>query len=92
MNDKVEVSPELILKYDFKHLFTYRLLFHIMGSYNIELNKVELNKQKIIKQYNSNYKTINIAIRELLDKGIIAYHSHDKAQYKVKTNFIVKHK
>lgn len=45
MNNKVTINPQLILKYDFKHLFTYRLINHIMIYYDTELHRVHLDKK-----------------------------------------------
>lgn len=92
MNNRVAVNPELILKCDFKHLFTYKLLFHVMAYYDAEVNKVKIDKKEIRETYIVSHKTLNVAVEELLEKEIIVLCPYCKNHYRVKTNFIVKYK
>lgn len=71
MNNKCTINVSNINAYDFKHNFSYRLLFHIMSHYDIEMNKVKLEPKEIYLTHNINRVTFRNSINELLDKGII---------------------
>lgn len=71
MNNKCTINVGNINNYDFKHNFSYILLFHIMSYYDIEMNKVKLEPKEISIMYNINLVTLRSSINELLDKGII---------------------
>lgn len=83
MNNRCTVNPQLIIKYDFKHLFSYRLLYHIMAFYDTDSRRVFIDKQDIIIRYNSNHKTINAAMQELIDNKIISPYNYYKNQYSI---------
>lgn len=83
MNNKCTINVSNINNYDFKHNFTYRLLFHIMQNYDIEMNKVKLDTKEISIIYNMNHKTLKCAIEELIDKSIIIPINHYKYWYNV---------
>ena len=78
MNNKVTINPQLILKYDFKHLFTYRLINHIMVYYDTELRRVRLDKNELILKYGVSNKTIKDVIQELIDTKIIIPYNYYK--------------
>lgn len=83
MNNKCTVNPQLIIKYDFKHLFTYRMLYHIMAYYDTDSKRVFIDKQDITLRYNSNHHSVNNAINELIDNNIITKYKHYKNQYTI---------
>lgn len=83
MNNKCTVNPQLIIKYDFKHLFTYRMLYHIMAYYDTDSKRIFIDKQDIALRYNSNHHSVNNAINELIDNGIISKYNYYKNQYTI---------
>lgn len=89
MNNKCTINPQLIIKYDFKHLFTYRMLYHIMAYYDIDSRRVFIDKHEIELKYNSNHKSINNAITELIDNDIIKPYNYYKNQYTINTKVFV---
>lgn len=89
MNNKVTINPQLIAKYDFKHLFTYKLLYHIMINYDVELRRVRLNKQELLIKYNSNSKTLKVAMDELIDNKIITTYNYYKDWYSVDNKIFI---
>ncbi len=92
MNNKCTINPQLIIKYDFKHIFTYKLLYHIMVYYDSDSKTLLLDKEDIIIRYNSNHHSVNNAIRELIDYKVIIPNKSYKNKYtidnKVFINFI----
>lgn len=89
MNNKVTVNPQLILKYDFKHLFTYRMLYHIMAYYDIDSKRVFIDKQDITLRYGSNHHSVKNAIDELILHKVITPYNYYKNQYSVDTKVFV---
>ena len=89
MNNKVTINPQLILKYDFKHLFTYRLLNHIMAYYDTELRRVRLDKNELIIKYGVSNKTVKDVIQELIDTKIIAPYNYYKNRYSVDNKIFI---
>ena len=89
MNNKVIVNPQLILKYDFKHLFTYRMLYHIMAYYDTDSKRVFIDKQDIALRYGSNHYSVNKAMEELIDRKVITPYNYYKNQYSVDTKVFV---
>lgn len=89
MNDRVTVNPQLVLSYDFKHLFNYKLLHHVMAHYDDDIKRVHLDKHELILKYNSNYHTINNAIEELKANAVIDNYNHYKNWYKVNSNVFI---
>lgn len=83
MNNKCTISVDNVISYEFKHNFTYKLLFHIMKYYDNEIHKVKLEQKEIMELYNINRISVRVAIEELLDKGIIIPVSHYKNWYNV---------
>ena len=83
MNNRCTVNPQLIIKYDFKHLFTYRMLYHIMAYYDTDSKRIFIDKQDIALRYNSNHHSVNNAIKELIDNGIISKYNYYKNQYTI---------
>lgn len=90
MNNKCTINPQLIIKYNFKHLFTYRMLCHIMVHYDTDSKRVFIDKEDIILRYNSNRHTVTNAINELIDKGIIIRCDYYKNQYEINTKVFIK--
>lgn len=88
MNSKVIIAPEHFLKCDFKHLFTYRFLFHLLAKFNGDNNRITIVKKDIIDKYSSNYHTVNRAIEELIDKDIICRDVYKKDTYILSTKLI----
>lgn len=86
MNNRCTVNPQLIIKYDFKHLFTYRMLYHIMAYYDTDSKRIFIDKQDIALRYNSNHHSVNNAIKELIDNGIISKYNYYKNQYTINNN------
>lgn len=83
MNNKCTINPQLIIKYDFKHLFTYRMLYHIMAYYDTDSKRIFIDKQDIALRYNSNHHSVNNAIKELIDNSIISKYNYYKNQYTI---------
>lgn len=83
MNNKCTINPQLIIKYDFKHLFTYRMLYHIMAYYDTDSKRIFIDKQDIALRYNSNHHSVNNAIKELIDNSIISKCNYYKNQYTI---------
>lgn len=83
MNNRCTINPQLIIKYDFKHLFTYRMLYHIMAYYDTDSKRIFIDKQDIALRYNSNHHSVNNAIKELIDNGIISKYNYYKNQYTI---------
>lgn len=81
MNNKIVINPKRIIDYDFKHIFTYRLLFHIMLHYDNELKRVYLDKQDIADRYVVSYKTVCKCFDELKENNIIDNVKHYKNWY-----------
>lgn len=89
MNNKVTINPQLVIKYNFKHLFTYRLLYHLMAYYDTELRRIRLNQAEIVNMYGSNNKTVKWAIEELIDNGIITPYNQYKNWYSVNNKVFI---
>lgn len=83
MNNRCTINPQLIIKYDFKYLFTYRMLYHIMAYYDTDSKRIFIDKQDIALRYNSNHHSVNNAIKELIDNGIISKYNYYKNQYTI---------
>lgn len=83
MNNKCTINPQLIIKYDFKHIFTYRMLYHIIAYYDTDSKRIFIDKQDIALRYNSNHHSVNNAIKELIDNGIISKYNYYKNQYTI---------
>lgn len=90
MNNKCTINPQLIIKYDFKHLFTYRMLYHIMAYYDTDSRRVFIDKQDIALRYNSNHHSVTNAINELIDNGIISRYNYYKNQYAINAKFFIR--
>ena len=89
MNNKVTINPQLVIKYNFKHLFTYRLLYHLMAYYDTELRRIRLNQAEIVNMYGSNNKTVKWAIEELIDNGVITPYNQYKNWYSVNNKVFI---
>lgn len=89
MNNKCTINPQLIIKYNFKHNFTYRMLYHIMAYYDKDSERIFIDRHDIILKYNVNYYSINNAIDELLSFGIITRHKYYKNQYLINTKVFI---
>lgn len=90
MNNKCTINPQIIIKYNFKHLFTYRMFCHIMAYYDTDSKRIFIDKEDIILRYNSNRHTVTNAINELIDKGIIIRCDYYKNQYEINTKVFIK--
>lgn len=90
MNNRVTINPKEVIKYNFKHIFSYRLLYHIMAYYDTDSNRVFIDSQDICSKYNvSNYSVSN-AIKELLSYNIISSYKYYKRQYIINKNIFIK--
>lgn len=89
MNNICTVNPQLIIKYDFKHLFTYRMLYHIMAYYDTDSKRIFIDKQDIALRYNGNHHSVNNAINELIANKIITPYNYYKNQYVVDTKVFI---
>lgn len=89
MNNKVTINPQLVIKYDFKHIFTYRLLYHIMIHYDRELRRVRLNKAELVSKYGRSDYSVIKAIEELKDNGIVANYNYYKDWYSVNNKIFI---
>ena len=89
MNYRCTVNPQLIIRYDFKHIFTYRMLYHIMAYYDTDSRRVFIDKHDIIIKYGSNKKSVDSAIAELINNKIIEPYNYYKNQYKINDKVFV---
>lgn len=89
MNNKVTINPQLIGRCDFKHLFTYKLLYHIMIYYDTELRRVRLNKAELVLKYNCSNYSVSKALDELKDNGIITNYNYYKDWYSVNNKIFI---
>lgn len=89
MNNRCTINPQLIIKYDFKHLFTYRMLYHIMTYYDTDSKRVFIDKADIAIRYNSNHHSVNNAINELIADKVITPYNYYKNQYAVDTKVFI---
>ena len=83
MNNRCTINPQLIIKYNFKHIFTYRILYHIMAYYDTDSKRVFIDKQDIALKYNSNHHSVNNALKELINNKVITPYNYYKNQYKI---------
>lgn len=90
MNNRCTVNPQLIIKYNFKHIFTYRMLYHIMAYYDIDSKRIFIDKQDIALRYNSNHHSVNNAINELINNNIITPYNCYKNQYSINTKVFIR--
>lgn len=90
MNNKVIINPLIIIKYNFKHAFTYKLLYHIMIYYDTELNRVHIDKNELILKYVISDKTVKVSIKELIDNEIIEPYNYYKNWYSVNRKVFIK--
>ena len=89
MNNKVTINPQLISKHNFKHIFTYILLYHIMIYYDTEVRRVRLNKAEIVLKYNCSNYSVSKALDELKDNGIITNYNYYKDWYSVNNKIFI---
>lgn len=89
INNKVTINPQLIIRCNFKHIFTYRLLYHIMINYDIELRRVRLNKAEIVLKYSCSDYSVSKAIEELKVYGIITNYNYYKDWYYVNNKIFI---
>lgn len=87
MNNKVTINPVYVLNWDFKHIFSYKLMVHILSHYNTNIKAIIIDKQDIKLRYNSNSYSINSALKELIDKDIILPCEDYKDKYKINNKF-----
>lgn len=90
MNNKCTINLQIISKYDFKHLFSYRLLYYIMSNYDINTKTVCINKQDLVSKYNTTNYSIDSAINELIDNNVIKIYKYHKSQYKINNKVFIK--
>lgn len=83
MNNKVTINPQLVLKYELKHLFSYKLLHHIMAFYDTEVCRVRLDIAELELKYGHSRKTIKVSIEELVDNKIITPYNYYKNWYEI---------
>lgn len=90
MNNKCTINLQIVSKYDFKHLFSYRLLYYIMSNYDINTKTVCINKQDLVSKYNTTNYSIDSAINELIDNDVIKIYKYHKSQYKINNKVFIK--
>lgn len=90
MNNKCTINLQIVSKYDFKHLFSYRLLYYIMSNYDINTKTVCINKQDLISKYNTTNYSIDSAINKLIDNNVIKIYKYHKSQYKINNKVFIK--
>lgn len=90
MNSRVTINPKEVIKYSFKHIFSYRLLYHIMAYYDNDSNRVFIDKEEIFLKYNVSNYSINRAIEELISYNIISPYKYYKHQYIINKNIFIK--
>ena len=83
MNRKCTINPQVIIGFNFKHIFTYRLLYHIMVYYDADSRRVYIDKDDIVLRYGSNYTAVRKGIKELLENGVIIRYNEFKNMYKI---------
>ena len=89
MNRKCTVNPQVIINFNFKHIFTYRLMYHIMAYYDTDSRKVYIDKDDIVLKYGSNYTAVRKAVNELIENGIIVRYNEFKNMYKINSKVFI---
>ena len=83
MNNKVVININNIIKYDFKHLFTYKLFYHIIAYCNPDNYTIDIIKNNISKMYNVSIYSVDNAINELIDNNIISKYNYYRYIYRI---------
>lgn len=90
MNAKCIINPIVLVKYNFKHHFSYKLMFYIMTYYDTKVGYVVIDKNTIIDIFNINRHTVANAIDELKRNKIIKRYKHFKDKYTVNDKIFIK--
>ena len=89
MNRKCTINLKNDDDINYKHHFTYRLLFYIMKRYDKDCKRIIIDKDEVIKECNTNHVSLNNAIKELISKGIIIRYNEYKNCYKINNKFFI---
>lgn len=89
MNKKCTINLQDDDAIKYRHHFTYRLLFYIMKQYDKDCKRIFIDKDEVIKECNTNHVSLNNAIRELINKGIIIKYNEYKNCYKINNKFFI---
>lgn len=90
MNNKCTINLQIVSKYDFKHIFSYRLLYYIMTNYDTNAKIIYIDKEYLVSNYNTTYYSIDSAINELIDNDVIKIYKYHKSQYKINNKVFIK--
>ena len=89
MNIRCTINPSEVLKYDFKHLLSYRILIYMLTYCDDKTFIIYMNKWDVIKKLYTNHHTYDASIVELIDCGVIAQAKEAKDYYKINSNVVV---
>lgn len=88
MNTKCEINIKKLNNKHVKHVVTYELLFYIASRYDTETDRFFMDKQALIIDLGTSYKTLKDSINELLEiEAIIKCESY-RSHYKLNKQFI----
>lgn len=90
MNNNVNINPTAVIEYNFKHAFSYRLLWYLLSIYDVETRRVGIDKQRIIKELNSSYYSVNSALDELVGKHVITKLHWSNIWYSISPKVLIK--
>lgn len=83
MNNKCTIDLNILNKYDFKYILTYRVLFDIMRNYDIEVGRIKLDPRELIIKFGTCHTTMKNTMNELIDNNIVTKAPNCKYWYKV---------
>jgi hypothetical protein len=89
MNRKCTVNPVTLNSFNFKHNFTYRLLYYVILYYDFDSKRLYLDKDDVSQKYNINRVSLRNAINELIENDIIVKYNGFKNVYKVNNKLFV---
>ena len=89
MNIRCTINPSEVLKYDFKHLLSYRILIYMLTYCDDKTFIIYMDKWNVIKKLYTNHHTYDASIAELIDLGIISKANEAKDYYKINSNIVV---
>ena len=89
MNANATINLTKLNEVKFNHIHTYTLLFYILHYYDTEINKVRIDKNDLVNKHGYTYRSIRLAISELVDNHFIAKSKYSSYWYKVNQNIFV---
>lgn len=89
MNANATINLIKLNEVKFNHIHTYNLLFYILHYYDTEINKVRLDKNDLVNKHDYSYRSIRLAINELIDNKFISKSKYSSDWYKVNNNIFI---